>query len=306
MTVASPNLQRLLWLSVAAAVVTIGLKLAAWLVTGSVALLSDAGESVVNLVAAGIALLAFRWASQPPDEEHAYGHAKAEYFSAGIEGALICIAAISIAVVGVQRIITPEPITDVGLGLGITALAAVINLVVGLRLVRAGRAHRAFAVEADGKHLLTDVWTSAGVIVGVAVVWATGWGRLDGVIAVVVAANIVVMGIGLIRRSTGGLMDRAIDESGQTAIASILERFRAQGVEFHALRTRQAGRRSFVSMHILVPGDWTVHRGHDVAEEVEAAIHAVIPGAVVFTHVEPREDPRSFEDAVLDRPRSSA
>ncbi len=306
MTVASPNLQRLLWLSVAAAVVTIGLKVAAWLVTGSVALLSDAGESVVNLVAAGIALLAFRWASQPPDEEHAYGHAKAEYFSAGIEGALICIAAISIAVVGVQRIITPEPITDVGLGLGITAVAAVINLLVGLRLVRAGREYRAFALEADGKHLLTDVWTSAGVIVGVAVVWVTGWGRLDGIIAVAVAANIVVMGIGLIRRSTGGLMDRAIDESGQAAVAGVLATFRAQGLEFHALRTRQAGRRSFVSMHILVPGDWTVHRGHDVAEEVEAAIHGAIPGSVVFTHVEPLEDPRSFEDAVLDRPRPIA
>lgn len=306
MTVASPNLQRLLWLSVAAAVVTIGLKLAAWLVTGSVALLSDAGESVVNLVAAGIALLAFRWASQPPDEEHAYGHAKAEYFSAGIEGALICIAAISIAGVGVQRIITPEPITDVGLGLGITAVAAVINLLVGLRLVRAGREYRAFALEADGKHLLTDVWTSAGVIVGVAVVWVTGWGRLDGIIAVAVAANIVVMGIGLIRRSTGGLMDRAIDESGQAAVAGVLATFRAQGLEFHALRTRQAGRRSFVSMHILVPGDWTVHRGHDVAEEVEAAIHGAIPGSVVFTHVEPLEDPRSFEDAVLDRPRPIA
>lgn len=303
MATASPTLQRLLWLSVAAAVVTIALKVAAWLITDSVALLSDAGESVVNLVAAGIALLAFRWASQPPDEEHAYGHAKAEYFSAGIEGALICIAAISIAFVGVQRIITPEPITDVGIGLAITAVAAVINLLVGLRLVRAGRAHRSFAVEADGRHLLTDVWTSAGVIVGVAVVWMTGWGRLDGIIAVAVAANIVVMGIGLIRRSTGGLMDRAIDESGQAAIAEVLDRFRAQGVEFHALRTRQAGRRSFVSMHVLVPGDWTVHRGHDVAEAVDAAIHEAVPGAVVFTHVEPLEDPRSFEDATLDRPR---
>jgi cation diffusion facilitator family transporter len=298
-------LMRLLWLSVMAAVLTIALKVSAWYLTGSVGLLSDAAESLINLVAALIALMAFRWAAQPPDEEHAYGHAKAEYVSAGIEGALICAAAVTIAVVGFRRVIDPQPITDVGLGLALTGMAALINLAVGLKLVRAGRAHRALAVEADGRHLLSDVLTSAAVIVGVAVVWVTGWARLDGIIAIAVAAHIVVMGVQLVRRSTGGLMDRAIDAAGQETIAGVLEEFRTAGVAFHALRTRQAGRRSFVSMHILVPGEWTVARGHDLAEDVEARIRAALPGAVVFTHIEPAEDPRSFADTALDRGTTS-
>lgn len=299
--VGTKTLTRLLWLSVAAAVLTIALKVSAWHLTGSVGLLSDAAESLINLVAALIALMAFRWAAQPPDEEHAYGHAKAEYVSAGIEGALICAAAVTIAILGARRVLDPEPITDVGIGLALTGVAALINLAVGVKLVRAGRAHRALAVEADGRHLLSDVWTSAAVIAGVAVVWATGWARLDGLIAIAVAAHIVVMGIRLVRRSAGGLMDRAIDSAGQEAIAGVLDEFRTTGVAFHALRTRQAGRRSFVSMHILVPGDWTVARGHDLSEEVEARVRSVLPGAVVFTHIEPAEDPRSFADAVLDR-----
>jgi cation diffusion facilitator family transporter len=295
------RLIRLLWLSVAAAVATISLKVTAWLLTGSVGLLSDAAESLVNLVAAVIALGALRWAVKPPDEPHAYGHAKAEYLSAGIEGALIFLAAVTIVVASVDRLLDPQPLTAVGPGLAIAGLAALINLGVGVLLVRAGREHRSITVEADGRHLLTDVWTSGGVIAGVAAVAITGWDRLDPIIGLAVACNIVITGAGLIRRSVGGLMDRALDATAHEQIEDVLAAFEARGVQFHALRTRQAGRRAFVSMHVLVPGVWTVQQGHDVAEDVEAAVRAELPHATVFTHLEPAEDPRSFYDTALDR-----
>jgi cation diffusion facilitator family transporter len=295
------RLIRLLWLSVAAAVATISLKVTAWLLTGSVGLLSDAAESLVNLVAAVIALGALRWAVKPPDEQHAYGHAKAEYLSAGIEGALIFLAAVTIVVASVDRLLDPQPLTAVGPGLAIAGLAALINLGVGVLLVRAGREHRSITVEADGRHLLTDVWTSGGVIAGVAAVAITGWDRLDPIIGLAVACNIVITGAGLIRRSVGGLMDRALDATAHEQIEDVLAAFEARGVQFHALRTRQAGRRAFVSMHVLVPGVWTVQQGHDVAEDVEAAVRAELPHATVFTHLEPAEDPRSFYDTALDR-----
>jgi cation diffusion facilitator family transporter len=295
-------LTRLLVLSVAAAVATITLKTVAWALTGSVGLLSDAAESVVNLVAALVALAALRWAVKPPDEQHAYGHAKAEYLSAGFEGALILLAAVTIGVTAVARLLDPQPLSDVGIGLVVSAGASVINLVVGLMLVRAGRAHRAITVEADGRHLLSDVWTSVGVIAGVAVVAVTGFEILDPIVALVVAGKIVVTGAGLLRRSVGGLMDAALDDTAQEAIQSALVPFRDRGIGFHAIRTRQAGQRAFVSLHILVPGGWTVRRGHDEAENVEAVLREHLPYATVFTHVEPVEDPRSFEDTSLDRP----
>jgi cation diffusion facilitator family transporter len=297
---------RLLWLSIAAAVATISLKTLAWLLTGSVGLLSDAAESVVNLVAAVVALGALHWASKPADKDHAYGHAKVEYFSAGIEGSLILLAAITIAAAAVNRLLHPQPLTDVGIGLAITAAASLINLGVGLLLVRAGRRARSIILEADGKHLLTDVWTSVGVIVGVAAVAITGYERLDPIVALAVAANIIITGTGLLRRSGGGLMDRALDDDVQRQIDEVLASFAPRGVQFHALRTRQAGHRAFVSTHILVPGAWTVQHGHDIAEEVEAALRAQLPYATVFTHLEPIEDPRSFEDTTLDRDWSLA
>jgi cation diffusion facilitator family transporter len=292
---------RLLWLSIAAALATIGLKTFAWSLTGSVGLLSDAAESIVNLVAAIVAMAALRWATKPADEEHAYGHAKAEYFSAGAEGALIFVAAVSIAATAINRLLHPQPIEDVGIGLVISAGASLINLGVGFLLVRAGRRARSIVLEADGKHLLSDVWTSVGVIIGVAGAAFTGWERLDPLIALAVAINIVVIGFNLVRRSVGGLMDRALGSLEHGQIDGVLERFRAQGVEFHALRTRQAGARAFLSMHVLVPGAWTVQRGHDLAEEVEAALREQLPYATVFTHLEPAEDPRSFDDTMLDR-----
>lgn len=299
--VADDRLVRLLWLSIAAAVATIALKTGAWALTGSVGLLSDAAESVVNLVAAGVAMGVLRWARKPADEEHAFGHAKAEYFSAGVEGAMIFIAAVGIAVVAVARLIDPQPLDDVGLGVAVAAGASAINFAVGLALVRAGRAHRSITAEANGRHLLTDVITSAGVVAGVVAVSITGWERLDPLIALAVAANIIVAGATLLRRSVGGLMDRAIDAAALAHLEEVLDRFRADGVEFHAVRTRESGHRAFVSAHVLVPGGWTVQDGHDLVERVESEVRAVIPGAVVFTHLEPLEDPLSFADTRLDR-----
>ncbi|MEA2452074.1 MAG: hypothetical protein QOG04_784 [Actinomycetota bacterium] len=295
------RLFRLLWLSIAAAIATIGLKTVAWLMTGSVGLLSDAAESVVNLVAAIVAMAALRWASKPADEEHAYGHAKAEYFSAGVEGALIFVAAISIAAAAIGRLLHPNPIEDIGVGLAVSSGASLINLVVGGLLLRTGRRERSIVLEANGKHLMTDVWTSVGVIVGVAGVSITGWQALDPLVGLAVAVNIVVAGSTLMRRSVGGLMDRSLGDTEHRQIEEVLQGFRAQGVEFHALRTRQAGSRAFLSMHVLVPGAWTVQRGHDLAEDVEAGLRHRLPYATVFTHLEPAEDPRSFDDTTLDR-----
>jgi cation diffusion facilitator family transporter len=305
-TTTERRLFRLLWLSIAAAGATISLKAVAWLLTGSVGLLSDAAESVVNLVAAVVALAALHWASKPADSDHAYGHAKVEYFSVGIEGSLILIAALTITVTATDRLLHPQPLSDVGFGLIVSVAASLINLGVGLLLVRAGRQARSIILEADGKHLLTDVWTSVGVVVGVAAVAITGWERLDGVVALAVASNIIITATGLLRRSGGGLMDRALDEAVQRQIEQVLASFASRGVQFHALRTRQAGHRAFVSTHVLVPGAWTVQHGHDVAEEVEAALRAELPYATVFTHLEPVEDPRSFDDTTLDRDESPA
>jgi cation diffusion facilitator family transporter len=297
------RLFRLLWLSIAAAVATIALKLTAWALTGSVGLLSDAAESLVNLVAAVVAMAALRWAVKPADEEHAYGHAKAEYFSAGVEGTLILIAAVGIAVTAVDRLVNPQSLESVGVGLAVSGAASAINLAVGLALLRTGRRARSIVLEADGKHLITDVWTSIGVIVGVAGVALTGWERLDPIVALAVAVNILVAGGGLLRRSAGGLMDRALEEPDLEAIRETLAEFERDGVRFHALRTRQAGSRRFVSLHVLVPGAWTVQRGHDLVERLETVLCKRLPGASIFTHIEPAEDPRSFDDTTLDRPR---
>lgn len=295
------RLTRLAWLSIAAALATMGLKTSAWLLTGSVGFLSDAAESVVNLVAAMVALVVLRLAAQPPDREHEYGHEKAEYFAAGVEGALIVLAAGSIGWAAIDRLRDPEDLNSVGIGIAVSMAAAAINLAVAVVLVREGRRHRSVALEADGRHLLTDVWTSVGVVVGVAAVSITGWEVLDPIVALVVAVNIVVAGAILLQRSTGGLMDRALAAGDRAQIDAVLDRHREGGVQFHAVRTRQAGRRSFISLHVLVPGAWTVQRGHDLLERVEEDLGAAVPHASVFTHLEPVEDPASFEDTSLDR-----
>ena len=295
------RLYKLLWLAIAAAVATITLKTAAWLLTDSVGLLSDAAESVVNLVAAGVAMLAMRWALKPADEEHAYGHQKAEYFAAGVEGAMIVVAAVIIGATALPRLFDPQPIEAAGLGVAISTSASLINLAVGALLLREGRRLRSIILEADGKHLLADVWTSVGVLGAVILVALTGWNILDPLIALAVAVNIIVTGLRLVLRSIGGLMDRGLDAAEQATIATVLTRFEQDGISYHALRTRQAGSRAFVSLHVLVPGAWTVQQGHDVAEEIEDALRATLPHATVFTHLEPAEDPRSFADVDLDR-----
>ncbi|HEX5691919.1 MAG TPA: cation diffusion facilitator family transporter [Roseiflexaceae bacterium] len=295
------TLTRFAWLSIAAALLTIALKAAAYVITGSVGLLSDALESLVNLVAAIIALIALTIAARPPDAEHAYGHSKAEYFSSVVEGALILLAAASIAVTAIPRLIAPEPIEQVGLGLGVSVAASLVNLGVALVLRRAARTHRSITLEADAEHLLTDVWTSAGVVVAVLLVAITGWLRLDPIIALLVAANIIWAGVRLVRRSTLGLMDTALPEQQRNEIRMALARYEAQGITFHAIRTRQAAARSFISMHVLVPGDWTVQRGHELLESIEAEIRTIIPNTTVDTHLEPLNDPTSWADTQLDR-----
>jgi cation diffusion facilitator family transporter len=299
-------LTQLMLLSIAAALVTIALKMLAWRLTGSAGLLSDALESMVNLAAALIALVVVRWATLPADAQHMYGHEKAEYFSAGVEGGLIMVAAASIAWVAIQRLLHPVQLEDVGVGLAVSAAASLVNLLVGLTLVRAGRQHRSITVEADGRHLLTDVWTSVGVIAGVAVVALTGWERLDPLIALAVAANIVFTGVKLVRRSSGGLMDHALAPGEQAALDGALGPYRSQGIGFHAIRNRQAGRRSFVSMHVLVPGGWTIQQGHELLERIEADVRSALPHSTVFTHIEPAEDPSSFDDTTLDREHASS
>lgn len=297
----SPSLKRYAWLSIAAALATIVLKAVAWLLTGSVGLLSDALESGVNLAGALMALAMLTLAAQPPDENHSHGHGKAEYFASGFEGVLILAAAIGIAVTAIERLLHPQPLEQVGVGLVVSVVASVINLLTARVLLAAGRAHRSITLEADAHHLLTDVWTSVGVIVGVGAVALTGWLWLDPVLALLVAGNIVWTGWQLIRRSASGLMDEALPAEQQAAVVAVLERHRANGIDFHALRTRQAGARCFVTLHVLVPGAWTVQRGHDLAEEIEAEIRGCLPHASVLTHLEPLEDPVSSHDIELDR-----
>jgi cation diffusion facilitator family transporter len=296
------DLTRFAWLSIATAIVTITLKTAAYFLTGSVGLLSDALESIVNLVAAIGALIALIVSAQPADEEHAYGHSKAEYLSSGFEGGLILLAAASIIATAIPRLIHPVPLVDVGLGLAISAPGTVLNGVVAWRLMRAGRQHNSIALEADGRHLLTDVWTSIGVLIGVAAVSVTGIERLDPIIAMLVAANILWTGFGLVRGSALGLLDTALPPADRSVIQRVLKDIEEKhGVQTHALRTRQAGARRFVSFHVLVPGDWTVHRGHQLLETVERDIRVALPHTTVFTHLEPLDDPSSWDDRDLDR-----
>ncbi|HUJ43703.1 MAG TPA: cation diffusion facilitator family transporter [Opitutaceae bacterium] len=300
------TLTRYAWLSIVAALVTIGLKTAAYEITGSVGLLSEALESLVNLAGGFMALAMLTIAARPADEEHAYGHGKAEYFSSGVEGTLIVIAAVSIGLAAARRLITPRPLEQIGLGLAIAVVAALVNLGVALLLLREARRHNSITLEANARHLLTDVWTSAGVLIGVGAVALTGWKRLDPIVALVVAANIVWTGVRIVRRSVSGLMDRAIPAEDVAVIQRVLDTFRKEGVQFHAVITRQAGAQKFVSMHVLVPGGWKVRRGHQLLERIESDIRRAVAKTVVFTHLEPLDDPASWEDEMLERPEPPA
>ena len=296
------QLERYAWLSVGAAVATIALKTLAWWLTDSVGLLSDALESVVNLAAALLALSMLRLAASPPDANYPYGFSKAEYFSAGIEGALIVVAAAGIIWAAVPRLINPHALDMPFAGLALTVAATAINYGVAAVLLRAGREHHSITLEADGRHLMTDVWTSAAVIVGVALVFVTGWLQLDPLIALAVSAHILWTGFGLVRRSVRGLLDPAISTEDQAEVNKLIAEYSHRyGVSFHALRTRQAGARRFVSFHLLVPDAWTVAQAHRLSEEIEARMRAMIPNAAIFTHIEPISDPASYEDQGLDR-----
>ncbi|MEW5981863.1 MAG: cation diffusion facilitator family transporter [Acidobacteriota bacterium] len=295
------HLTRFAWLSVVAAILTIALKTIAYLVTGSVGLLSDALESLVNLAGALMALAMLAVAARPPDDDHAYGHTKAEYFASVVEGTLILAAAVSIGAAAIHRLMYPRALEQIGLGLGVSVLASLVNFTVALVLLRAGRRFHSITLEANARHLFTDVWTSAGVLAGVGAVALTGWLRLDPIVALLVAANIVRAGTAIVRRSVSGLMDSALPAGEVRAVCDVLERYAESGAQFHALRTRQSGPRRFVSVHILVPGHWTVLRGHQLLERIEADVRAALVNVTVFTHLEALDDPASWEDLALDR-----
>lgn len=297
-----PNLTKFAWLSIAAALLTIGLKAGAWLLTGSVGLLSDAAESVVNLVAAVVALLMLRIAARPPDDNHNFGHTKAEFFSAAVEGGMIFVAALAIIVSAVDRFLHPQPLENVGIGLLISVVASLINGGVAVVLLRAAKAHRSLTLKADGKHLMTDVWTSAGVLVGVLMVKLTGWDRLDSIVAFAVGVNIVVAGFKLISESTRGLMDPTLPAEENAAIVAVLLKHTTDDVMFHGLRTRSAGRHGFATFDALVPGSWSVRKAHDLIEVIEADIRAEVPAVELRVHIEPKEDPRAYGDHPVEIP----
>jgi cation diffusion facilitator family transporter len=284
------------WLSLATSIVTIFLKFAAYYLTGSVGLLSDAVEAGVNIIAALVALAVLTYAEEKPDREHNFGHEKAQYFSSGIEGALIFVASGAIVWNAIPRLIEPQPIEQIGAGLALSVLAALANAACAWVMLRAARTHRSITLEADARHLLTDVWTTIGVFVGVVLVYFTGWLRLDPIIALAVAIQILWTGWHLMRRSFEGLMDRAVPEDDHHVITSVLDTLRHRGCDFHALRTRVAGAKSFVDVHVLVPGGMTVQAGHDIVEALEAEVRAKLPHVEILIHLEPIEDPRSWDD----------
>lgn len=295
------HLKRFAWLSIGAALATILIKTLAWKLTGSVGLLSDALESLVNLAGGVFALIMLGIAALPPDEHHDYGHSKAEYFASGMEGLLIVAAAMAIAWAAGHRLLDPQPLEKVGLGLLVSTGASLINLVVARVLLKAGARYDSITLEADGRHLMTDVWTSAGVLVGVGAVALTSLQVLDPVLALAVAANILWTGYKLLHTSALGLMDGVIPPEERGRVLEVLARYEDQGFQFHALLTRQAAGRRFISVHVLVPGDWTVTRGHELVEEIESEIRGVLSGSTVFTHLEALDDPASFTDQNLDR-----
>ena len=304
MIVGSPEarwLPRYAWISAWAAVVTIALKTTAWLLTGSIGLLSDALESLVNLATAVLAIAMLDLAARPEDDDHPYGHNKAEYFSSGVEGALVFLTGLGIAAAAVQRFLHPHALEQLGVGVALTALSTAINLGVALVMLRAGRRHRSVTLEANGHHLLSDVWTSVAVVAGLGAVALTGRQQLDPAVALLVAGHVSWTGLAILRRTVAGLMDSALSEDDQRALKQALSVHIVDPVQAHALRSRIAGARRFVSLHVLVPGDWTVQRGHELLERIEADIRRALPNASVLTHLESLEDPASWDDIALDR-----
>ena len=297
---ARPDLTKYAWLAIGTAVLTVLLKGSAWAITGSVGLLSDAAESMVNLVAAIVALVSLTIAARPADDNHHFGHSKAEYFSAALEGIMVFVAAASIIYLGIERLLNPRPLESLGVGLAISMVAAVLNGVVGRILIGVGTRHRSITLRADGRHLMTDVYTSVGVVIGLGLAWLTGWHWMDPVVAILVGVNILVTGYRLISESTAGLMDVSLSPEDNARIQAILDAHTEKDrIEFHAVRTRESGARQFMEMHMLVPGEWSVQRGHDVMEDLVDEIVAQFPAMRVTGHLEPIADPRSYEDMTL-------
>jgi cation diffusion facilitator family transporter len=290
------DLSRFAWLSLGVGIAVLILKLAAWWITGSVGLFSDAMESTVNIAAALVAVIALKQAAKPPDRTHQFGHGKAEYFSALTEGVLIAVAATLIVVSSVSRLFNPQELQEIGIGLAISIVASLMNAAVAWVLFRAGSKYGSLALIADAKHLLTDLWTTGGVVLAVILVGITGWGVLDPLVALAVAVNILVVGFGLVKRSMSGLMDSALPEADVVVIKEALAPYRGADIEIHSLQTRESGRQKFVSMHVLVPGDWSVTEGHDLCEAIEEDVAASLSACVVHTHLEPQEDPRAWGD----------
>ena len=296
------SLKKYAYLSIAAALITIGLKFYAYFYTGSMGLFSDALESCVNLLAAVVALIMIHISEKPADEGHEFGHTKAEYFSSAIEGGLILVAAFSIIWSAAPRLLAPQPIENVGLGVLISLSASLVNLGVALVLIKNGKKNNSLLLEADGKHLMTDVWTSVGVITAIFIVKLTGFLILDPIIAIIVALNIVWTGFQLLKRSANGLMDASISESELKIVTDYLNELKTDKIDFHSLMTRQAGQRKFISLHLLVPGEWSVQQGHDYAENIEETIEDMFSEPVtVSSHIEPIEDPASMRDIGIDR-----
>ncbi len=295
-----------MYLSIAAGIATILLKFAAYRVTGSIGFFSDALESIVNLLAASFGLVMLHVSEKPADEGHEFGHSKAEYFSSAIEGALILLAAFSIIWSAIPRLINPITLENINIGLLFSVGASLVNLTVGQILIRNGKKNKSLLVEADGKHLMTDVWTSAGVIIGIFMVKITGILILDPIIAILVALNIVYTGYRLISRSTNGLMDASISESEINQVKKYLDSLKEKNITYHSLMTRQAGQRKFISFHLLVPGAWTVQQGHENADMIEETIEDMFDEPVTVTsHIEPVEDPASLKDIGIDRKKNS-
>ena len=289
-------LTRFAWISIGASILTIVLKSGAYLLTNSVGFLSDAVESLVNLTAGIVALAMLTVAALPPDDSHAYGHSKAEYFSSTTEGILILVAAGGIIFAAIQRFLNPQPLEQLGIGLIVSAAASAVNFAAARILLQAGKRENSITLEADAQHLMTDVWTSVGIIVGIGIVALTGWLVLDPIIAILVGLNIVWTAYQILRRSVAGLMDASLPDQEQKAIEAVMARYREKGVDFHALRTRQSAARRFISVHVLVPGAWTVHDAHHIAEDFEGDIRRELPGTIIHTHLEPVDDEISMTD----------
>jgi cation diffusion facilitator family transporter len=283
-------------LSIAVALATMALKTGAWWLTGSVGLLSDALESLVNLAGAVFALMMVGIAAQPPDADHPYGHHKAEYFSSGFEGLLVLVAALAIIVAAVRRLVVPQPIEALGLGLVLSVVASVMNGLLAWAMLRKAREARSAALEGDARHLLTDVWTTAGVVVGLGAVIATGWTWLDPLVAIAVAANIAREGGLLVWRASQGLMDQAVEADVQAEIERTLDGFRHPAIRFDHLTTRRAGQRRFVDLHMHLPSQWTLGRAAALRGSVEQALMSAVPGLRATIQLLPTDVEAHFGD----------